>query len=190
MKRQDIFTGLIGLLLAAGLVLMSGCDKPDKSTNLSGMFITMPSINGGASLKSDVVNNGYTMDDDVPVTLKSQSHSMQFDNIPTEFDNTASSDTIIFSRYHISHVRSDGGPNPADFSAGLTFTLPPEEETSVDVVVVRAFDKNRSPLKELWDRGQIFTTVTITFYGNDGYGNNVVVSGAFPVSFANFADSY
>lgn len=191
MKRVHIlnFKNIIGLLLAGGMILGNGCDKVDNSTNLSGVFVTVASINEGKSLKSDVVRDGYTQDDEVEVVLKSQLRTSPFENLPTEFDNTSTLDTIIFFRYHISHVRSDGGPNPPDFTAGITIELLPNDEKTAYVVVVRAFDKNRFPLQELWDRGQIFTTTTITFYGEDGYGNDVVVSGSFPISFANFVDS-
>jgi hypothetical protein len=178
----------MGLVLVCGMMLAgSGCKKPD-SANLIGVFVTVTSVNDGRSVQSDVVRNGYTSDDEIPVTLKSESRTSSFENLPTEFDNTSSLDTVIFSRYHVSYSRTDGGPNPADFSAGFTFSLPPEDEITVNVVIVRAFDKNLPPLKELWDRGQIFTTATITFFGEDGHNNDFVVSGSIPVSFANFAD--
>jgi hypothetical protein len=189
MKRTHTFNALIGLLLIAGIGLMNGCGKPDGSANVTGVVVTVTSVNGGKSLQSDVVTHGYTLDDEIPVTLKSDVYNSPFNNIPSEFDNTTPLDTITFSRYHASHVRSDGGPNPPDFSAELTFIVTPTAETTVNVVVVRAFDKNRSPLKALWNRGQIFTIVTVKFYGEDGYGNDVVVSGSLPVSFANFPDS-
>jgi hypothetical protein len=70
----------------------------------------------------------------------------------------------------------------------LTITPNTDESQTAAIIVVRAFDKGLSPLKELRDRGQIATTTIITFYGEDGFGNDVMVSGSLIVSFANYQD--
>ncbi len=205
MKPQYLMKRLLMLLLAMSLLLGSSCGKPDSANNLTATFVTLTAITGGTDtssssddinvLESDVLTNGYTEDDTVSVTFTSQKHSMPFEELPAEFENSSPLDTVVFSRYHVSHSRTDGGPNPADFSSGITIQVTPPTGSSTSnietavVVVVRAFDKSRSPLKELQDKGEIFTTTTFTFYGEDGYGNDIEVSGSIPISFANYQDS-
>ncbi len=194
MKHRTVLRWFLAMLIVISLNLGSGCEKPlDLATNTTNSIVTVTSVNDGQSLKSDVLADGYTHDDEIPISLQSQPPDSPFEGLPTELDNNSAFDTIRFSSYHVSHMRTDGGAVPEAFTMGMTFTLPPATEdangeATVNVIVVRAFDKSRSPLKELQDRGQILTTTTITFYGEDSYGNDVVVSGSLPVSFANFAD--
>ena len=175
-----------GMLLIAGFFL-SGCGKPGNSANnYTNSLVSLISLNENQPFQSDVLTNGYGTDDVITATLKSDFRAAEDD--PTAPDGPSVFDTVTFSSYHVAHQRSDGGPNPADFTAGLSASLAPDTETEVNLVIVRAFDKHRSPLEELRDDGEIFTTTTITLYGQDGYGNDVAVSGSIAISFANFPD--
>jgi len=174
------------LVLANGLAL-AGCSKPGASgSNFTNSIVRITAINENLPFQSDVLTYGYAMDDVISVALKCDFRAPDGD--PTAPAGPSVFDTITFHSYHVGHRRSDRGPNPADFTGGLSASLAPNSEITVNLVIVRAFDKNRSPLEELRDDGEIFTTTTITLYGQDGYGNDMAVSGSIAVSFANFPD--
>ena len=186
-KRLFVRVGWGTALLSLSLFL-AGCGKPGNSANnYTNSIVTITSLNGNEPFQSDVLTNGYAADDVITVTLQCDFRAGE--DSPTAPDSGASVfDTITFRSYHVGHQRSDGGANPSDFTAGLTLSVAPDNEAEVSIVVVRAFDKNRSPLEELRDDGEIFTTTTLTLYGQDGYGNDVAVSSSIAISFANFPD--
>lgn len=167
--------------------LLGGCGKPgDISNNLTNCVVTITSINGGKPFQSDVLTDGFASDDVVTLEVTSEFRAPEDD--PTAPDGPSVFDTITFHTYQVTHYRSDGGPNPASFTAGMALVLAPDSEDSIDLVVVRAFDKHRSPLEELRDDGEIFTTTVIILYGTDGNGNDIMVSGSITISYANFLD--
>ena len=180
------------LLLAASALLLTSCGKPggDAGNNYTHSYVTVTSVNDNKPLKSDVLTKGAGVDDIVVVKFKSASRQLGDDeDNPTDPDGISTFDTIVLHTYHVEHQRSDGGANPPDFVAGLNLTLTPNSEGEASIVVARALDKHRSPLQELRDDGQIFTTCVITFYGEDGYGNDLAVTGSLAVLFANYPDS-
>lgn len=184
--RGFFFTVLCSLCIASTFL---GCGKPGgSSNNLTNSFVTVVSVNGNAPLVSDVLTDGAGTDDIVTITFQGDSRRLGSDDNPTDPDGFSPFDTITLRSYHVEHIRSDGGPNPADFTAGTNVVIQPDGEGEADVVVVRAFDKHRSPLEELRDDGQIFTTSIITFYGEDGYGNDISVDASLVISFANYPD--
>lgn len=189
MKPERNWRSMMCLLLMSSLMLLNSCEKLETTDNLTGTVVTVSSINGGEVLESDVLTGGYTQDDVVTVTFNSQARTLPFENLPSELDNTSALDTVVFSQYHVAHSRDDGGLTPEDFTAAVHVQiLPATSDATVKIIVVRAFDKNQSPLQELRDRGQLITTATITFYGEDGYGNDITAACALQVSFGNFQD--
>jgi len=177
----------IFLFLLLSIFLISNCGKPgDSPYNLTNCFVTITSINNNEPFQSDVLTDGYGADDVVSVKIKSEFRTA--DDDPTAPDGPSIFDTITFHSYHVTHRRSDGGPNPASFTAGTNLVIAPNNEAEVSVVIVRAFDKHRFPLEALRDDGEIFTTSIITFYGTDGNGNDIIVSGSVTISYANFPD--
>ena len=188
MKFRSVFVRMLCCLWIASS--FSGCGKPGaSSTNMTNSYVTITSINENSPLLSDVLTDGSAADDIITVSFQSNSRQLgSDDDNPTDPDGTSSFDIITFSSYHVGHVRSDGGANPTDFTLGTTVTIEPDSEQEAEIVIVRAFDKNRSPLEELRDEGQIVTTATVTFYGEDGYGNDISVSASLTISFANYAD--
>jgi hypothetical protein len=181
--------GVMAFIVLCLIFSLWGCGKPGGSTNnVTNSFVTVVSMNGNEPLQSDVLTNGFVTDDTISVSLKSESRQLGDGDNPMDPDGPSPFDTISFRSYHVAHVRSDGGPNPADFTAGLNLTLEPGSEGEATIVIVRAFDKNRSPLEELRDDGEIFTTSIITLYGEDGFGNDIAVDGSVAISFANYPD--
>lgn len=173
--------------LAGGLFLWSGCGKPgDVARNYTNCMVTVVSINENTPLQSDVVRRGFPQDDFVTIELASQFRAPADD--PTAPDGPSLFDTIRFYQYLVNYFRSDGGVNPASFSAGMNLIVEPNSTGSAEIVLVPAFHKNRAPLQQLRDDGEIFTTAVITFYGTDGNGNDVAVDGYLTVLFANFLD--
>ncbi|PID59150.1 hypothetical protein CSB45_01740 [candidate division KSB3 bacterium] len=176
----------ISLFLASSLM---GCGKPGaSSTNLTNSHVTITSINDNAPLLSDVLNGGAVTNDIITVNFHCSSKHLGSGTNPTNPDESSSFDTIIFRSYHVEHLRSDGGPNPQDFTLGTNLVLEPDSSAEVRIVIVSAFIKNRSPLKELRDEGQIVTTARVTFYGEDGYGNDISVRSSLSIAFANYPD--
>jgi hypothetical protein len=177
-----------GFLVIGGIVcLSSGCNKPGNwKDNLTNSFVTVTAINDNKPFQSDILTHGYAKDDVVTVKLKSEFRAPKDD--PTAPDGPSVFDTIVFHSYQVAHSRSDGGPNPASFTVGINLKLPSNSEAEASIVLVRAFDKNRSPLEELRDDGEIFATAVVTFYGSDGNGNDLAVSAAIAISYANFPD--
>lgn len=190
-KTILLIINVIGILPLLGAILFSGCGQPGWSDyNSTHSEVIILSINDDQTLLSDVLTQGSTVDDSVKVVFQSLPRGIGDDTNPTDVGGISAYDTIVFRSYHISHLRTDQGTKPDDFTAGVNFTITPgTTDKTVYVTVVRALDKSRTPLKELWESGQIFTTTTITLYGEDGYGNGIAVQGSFPISFANFPDS-
>jgi hypothetical protein len=187
-SKANMFCKLpVWIVLLASLYIFSGCGKPGGSdNNLTNSVVTIQSINDNKPLQSDVLTDGFATDDTVTVSLSSDFRATEDDD--TAPNGASISDTITFTSYLVSHMRSDGGTNPTSFTGGMNLVIAPDSDAEVDLVVVRAFDKNRSPLKDLRDDGEIFTTTTLTLYGSDGNGNDIAVSGSLSISFSNFLD--
>ena len=175
--------------MALGLLIgLAGCGKPgDVGGNYTNCWVTVLSINDNEPFQSDVLYDGTPQDDVIGITLQSVFRTQ--DDDPTAPDGPTVFDTIIFHSYLVTHRRSDGGTNPASFTGGLNLRLEPDTTGDIKLVVVRALDKNRSPLMELRDDGEIFTTTIIALYGTDGNGNDIEVNGSMTISYANFSDS-
>lgn len=172
----------------AALLMVPGCGKPvDISNNYTNCWVTITSLNDNEPLQSDVLYQGAPTDDIIAVSLQSVFRAVDGD--PTAPDGATPFDTILFHSYLVTHRRSDGGPTPASFTGGLSARLEANSSVDLKLVVVRAFDKNRSPLRELRDDGEIFTTTIISLYGTDGNGNDVQVDGSLTISYANFLDA-
>jgi hypothetical protein len=194
---------LQGFLLCSLVLWLWGCDIPrNTETNTTKFSVTIGSINENNVLVSDVLINGAMLDDYVEVlfysTLENVGGFTFFD--PFIVGAESSYDFIVLSTYTVTYQRSDGGQVPAPFTSRCTITLKPPTpsfdatiapevvETTAQIAVVLAFLKNQAPLKALHDRGQIYASAEITFYGQDGYGNDVKVRGYLPISFGNFTD--
>lgn len=183
-------TGLARLLMAAVVLSMASCGKPGgTSNNYTHSFVSVTSVNENKPLQSDILTKGYGTDDIIVVKFKSESSQLGTGATnPTDPDGVSPLDRITLHTYHVAHQRSDGGTVPSDFTGGMNLTLAPNSEGEASIMVVRAFDKSRSPLQELRSNGEIFVTSIITFYGEDGYGNDLAVEGSLAISFANFID--
>lgn len=194
-----------GLLLFGLVICLWGCDLPrDTETNTTKFSVTIGSINDSKVLVSDVVKEGATLDDYVKVifwsTIENVNGYTFYNPYLVGIEN--SYDFIVLHTYTVIYQRSDGGQAPAPFTSRCNITLKPADanldpettdppevtETTAQIAVVLAFLKNQMPLRALHDRGQIYASAEITFYGQDGYGNDLMVRGYLPISFGNFTD--
>jgi len=189
---------LEGLLLFGMVVCLWGCDLPrDTETNTTKFSVTIAAINDSKVLASDVLKNGATTDDCVDVKFLSMLETINGDSFYEIYGVgvQGSFDFIVLNTYTVVYQRSDGGQAPASFTSRCNITLKPSfskeaaaTETTAQIAVVLAFLKNQMPLRALQDSGQIYASAEITFYGQDGYGNELEVRGYLPISFGNFAD--
>jgi hypothetical protein len=185
---------------AAALVMGSlSCGKVVREGR-SPVLLVMDSLSGAAGqsgvfaipLLSDVLTNGGIFDDAGKATL----HILLKDQGPTGAGTSPSSvNTVILNRYHVDFVRSDGrnvqGVDvPYSFDGGVTAMIS-SAPSDVPFELVRHQAKEESPLINMaGGGGRIFisTIANVTFYGKDIVGNDVQVTGAISVNFADFAD--
>jgi len=108
-------------------------------------------------------------------------------NVPSPLND------VTFTRYHVQFIRSDGhnveGVDvPYSFDGASTFTVTP---TGGDFPfeIVHNSAKQEAPLKALATNGQFINAIArVTFFGHDGAGKSVSVSGDLSVIFGDFAD--
>jgi hypothetical protein len=192
-------------LLVIFLIMIYGCSKPggNRPENISSSLLHVVSINKGATLQSDVLKNGAHTDDIVEVVLRNDlkpSADPLIPTTPTTFNN------ITITSYRVTYYRDDNGPVPSPFNGSMNLFLPanPPAKTTTgtttttttsvqtgqaNIVVVRAFAKGQSPLVELIKGGEIFARAIIEFFGKDGNGRDVKVSGSLSILFGNFPDT-
>lgn len=184
----------IGILVSVLTASLGGCRFPGATDpqNLTNAVLAITSINDGNVLRSDVVTKGQATDDIIEVEFKSSVLTLG-DEDATDWNGTdiggeSPLDDITLSRYRVVYSRSDSGPVPTEFTLGVHILIPAKSDQVTQIVIVRGFAKSYTPLRELWELGELTLTATITFYGEDGYGNDVVISGALPVCFGNYPD--
>lgn len=101
---------------------------------------------------------------------------------------------VTINRYRVEYRRADGrnvqGVDvPFGFDSGLTFTIPNEGQVSAGFQLVRHSAKEEAPLKALRFSGQVISTIaTVTFYGQDQAGNEIIATGNIGVDFGDWAD--
>ncbi len=101
---------------------------------------------------------------------------------------------VTFTRYRVEYRRTDGRNTPGvdvpyAFDSGTTFTVPANGIVTHSFEIVRHVAKMEAPLRELTVQPQVLSTIaTVTFYGRDQAGNDVVASSQIGIAFGNFGD--
>jgi hypothetical protein len=99
---------------------------------------------------------------------------------------------VTFTRYRVDYRRSDGRNTPGvdvpfPIDSAVTFTVPPTGTATASFELVRNLAKREAPLRDLRTSGVTLSTVaTVTFYGRDQAGNDVIATGSIAVNFGNF----
>jgi hypothetical protein len=150
---------------------------------------TSPTFASGP-LNSDVITKGSIIDDLAQITMElhlKDPGAAGNDNKPSAIN------AVTFTRYRVEYRRADGRNTPGvdvpyGFDSAQTFTVT-DDGISTVIEVVRHIAKAEAPLAALSSDPNVITTIaTVTFYGKDQAGNNVIVSGDLQVNFGNFAD--
>ncbi|PYR68211.1 MAG: hypothetical protein DMF87_13715 [Acidobacteria bacterium] len=183
-------------LLSAAL-LCAGCGDTSSGPSPSKVFITQIQTSAGLAsrtfasgpLNSDVLTAGSIVDDLAQVSFQL---TLKDPGVPGNTNQPSVLNAVTFTRYHVDFRRADGRNTPGvdvpfSFDAAQTFTV--QDKIDIIVELVRHVAKAEAPLAALAaDRNIISTIATITFYGKDQAGNNVIVTGQVQVNFGNFAD--
>ncbi|PIE29756.1 hypothetical protein CSA57_06785 [candidate division KSB3 bacterium] len=109
---------------------------------------------------------------------------------PTDSTQTDFAD-ILLTEQRVTYYRSDGNPNvPDPFMITLPNNLVPNGgELNLEIVVVRASAKLKSPLKELafgGGEGEIYMSAFVQFYGKDLTGRSAYGEITIPIWFSDY----
>lgn len=176
-------------------MLSTSCGGELLRTGRAPVYLVVTDVSAGAQgeeltafLLSDVITNGSTFNDNVQIGLR------------VELKNATIAATAVnavtMTRYSVEFKRSDGRNRPGvdvpyGISGALGATISPATPGSVTFELVRHQAKREPPLANLIDGGglRLLTTVAeITLYGRDQNGNEVMVTTAIDVHFADFGD--
>lgn len=196
-KRQIL---LLGLVLAAGLVLTACNPIEDKSQSAS--FLTVLTVQGVDSsgnttdyLNSDVQKINTTTGlttvaaDSAVALLKVSSLD------PNPIGGVSQYNDVTLDRYIVSYRQPNGANRegvdvPYSFEATVTRTIPVNSQDSLGFIVVRDGAKLESPLAQLATSGDVLQcTAKIDFYGHDQANKKVTATGYLTIFFANYADA-
>jgi hypothetical protein len=143
-------------------------------------------------LSSDVVTNNTVFEDLARVTFRLAMKDIGPVGVQAA---PTTNNFITVNRYRVSYRRTDGRNTPGvdvpyPFEGAGTVTVTGADAALV-FTLVRVQAKGEAPLKDLVNGSLarvISTIADITFYGRDQTGNDVEVTGAISVNFADWGD--
>lgn len=181
------------LSLCVILALLAGCQVKGGGTTSKDdaqVVVTVTGVTPVGSTASALTSNVSSGADDlVTVAFRSTPKSVSITN-PSIFFG------VTLTRYRVTFSRGDGGPVPAPFDGAMSLFIPPPQTASdgtvtggtgsTSVVAVTASAKRLSPLSTLPTGEAIFSSATLTFEGQDGFGNGLSnITGSVSVTFTN-----
>jgi hypothetical protein len=179
-----------GSLVALGALALAGCSADYADNGESPRVFLVTSVNGGATLSSDVRQSTNICPDLVSVGLRNESKNP---NAPTSFR-----DDIVVERYEVRYLRSDGrgveGVDvPYTISGNLSAQVAASGTTSVSLEVVRRQAKVEPPLANLVGGGgptillTVIAEITLHARTTTGQVTNPAV-GHLTIDFADFVN--
>lgn len=190
--RAGRLTIAFGGILAASLVGCAGDNGALPRNN-----VQIEEVNNNSPLFADVYNNG-------PDLTKFTDDYIPTDAIPIKFVSNPADDalsldprkafgTVQFTRYtvdfKVNDLDGDSTPDVNDIDAPMNVLVPAIGEALTAVLIVPAGVKGVGFLSTLKSGGEVFTSATLTFYGEELTSHNkVVLTTALIVGFANYAD--
>jgi len=194
-------------VLALVLSLVPGCiTEPDTVTdnasNVLVQVVTMRAqsadIQGLGELSDFLLSDVCFADiDHPPCTVFNDNGAVTLRAVPKDRTQVAADiNDVTFTRYRVTFTRADGrnvqGVDvPYAFDGGFNVTVPVTgNEVEHGFILVRHQAKAESPLREItFNRSLILSVIAqVDFYGTDGSGRAVQVTGYVNITFADFAN--
>jgi hypothetical protein len=201
------FNVITGAAVVAASIGMSGCGEFVRESRSPSqiVLVSLEAASGaepdtfGSMLHSDVET--IVLVDEVPIpTIFSDPAEATFrlrlrdPGIPGLAAAPSLINEVTINRYRVVYRRTDGRntpgvdvPQPID--SAVSMTIPSDGTATVGFEIVRHVAKQEAPLRALRFAETIISTIAeVTFYGRDGAGNEVSVSGNIGINFGNFGD--
>lgn len=168
-----------GIMLSLVVLLLTSCGESIGGEGKSAVFLSAD------------VQAPYLVACDVylPGTRSHVADDVKNVNIRSIYKGTSTTTRfadVLLDEYRVEYFRLDGSPKvPAPFVELGQHLLAGGGTLSLQILVIRADAKLKSPLKELafgGGEGEIMFTAHITFYGNDLAGNAVQTEVDIPVT--------
>ena len=193
-------------LLTALSLATTGCGVAEQGRSSSLVRITVLEGASGAkpdtfsgTLLSDVLTMVLVNQVSVPTTFNDNGRvtmavALKDYGAPGSTSAPGPLNSVTFTHYRVVFRRTDGrnvqGVDvPYGFDSGLTFTVPSDGTATAVFEIVRHSAKDEAPLKALVASGGLISVIAdVTFYGRDGGGKDVQVTGSMGIDFGNFAD--
>ena len=200
--RKVVWGSRVSLAVLISALIVAGCGRAGEGRGPS--VLVLDALTGASGADPDTFSN--VLASDVLTFVKSGTS-----RIPTTFEDpgqaafhvtmkdikapTTPVSNITLTRYHVVYVRADGKNRPGidvpyAFDGAITETITPTGGT-IGFTLVRANAKNEAPLLALVGSGgtqYISAIAQVTFYGTDGAGNTVSVTGQMSITFADWGD--
>jgi hypothetical protein len=194
-------------VLALVLSLAPGCITEPDTVDNDASNVLVQLVNMGAS-QSDLDGVGETVTDllsDVcfadeehpPCTVFNDNGVVTMRAIPKDQTSlTSDINGVTFTRYRVTFIRADGRNVPGvdvpyPFDGAANFIVPVTgAEIERGFILVRHQAKTESPLREItFNRSIILSVIAqVDFFGADGAGRAVQVTGYVNITFADFAN--
>lgn len=202
-RHKAVWGSGTAVAMLVSCVLFAGCGKAREGRAAASLVIESLTGASGAEpeeyeteLASDVLTIVKSGTEEVPtifqdpgqVTLRLVMKDVAGGTAPT------SNNWVTLTRYHVSYFRADGRNTPGvdvpyGFDGTITGTV--TGSASFGFTLVRAAAKAEAPLPALVGGGGarfISAIAEVTFYGQDGHGNDVSATGRISVHFADWGD--
>lgn len=202
LARKVVWGSRVGLAVLISSIAFGGCGKAGEGRGPAVLVLDTLQAASGAEpdkfsnfLESDVVTNIRVGTVFVPSIFEDLGRASAHIAMKDVAAPTTSTNAIMVTRYRVVYLRSDGRntpgvdvPYPFDGAVSQTIT---EDVSAFTFILVRGSAKLEAPLRSLAGLGGshfISTIAQVTFYGTDGAGNTVSITGQMTINFADWGD--
>ena len=204
-RQPPLPRGLVRLAALIPLMVVAfGCSVAgDLDDNDNNVILVLDALLGTSDPFGDIITTGGTILDDTASATFSAHLKGPITTNPT--NTRPELQEVVIERYEVTFVRTDGGTAvPAGFTRALALRVRLTEagsdelnDVTISLVIVPSTQKAQPPISFLISPGiepgtnftNIQVTANITFFCRTLAGDNVVVSGAIGINFADFGDT-